>query len=117
MHSSLLVEGFPMPGVLIAEPAAEAKCLVLTRRLPGGRKTAPLELQSAELPTALTQSRGMTLCQLASASRPDSVWPSFPRIAGVHFTNLTIQGNAVTSQTDPDANWDIANGVTSITFQ
>ncbi len=38
-------------------------------------------------------------------------------IDGVHFTNLTIQGNAVTSQTDPDASWNIANGVTNITFQ
>ena len=38
-------------------------------------------------------------------------------IDGVHFNNLTIQGNAVTSQTDPDANWDIANGVTNITVQ
>ena len=38
-------------------------------------------------------------------------------IDGVHFTNLTIQGNAVTSQTDPDASWNIANGVTDITFQ
>jgi polygalacturonase len=38
-------------------------------------------------------------------------------IDGVHFNNLTIQGNPVTSQTDPDANWDIANGVTNITFE
>ncbi len=38
-------------------------------------------------------------------------------IDGVHFTNLTIQGNAVTSQTDSDASWNIANGVTDITFQ
>ena len=38
-------------------------------------------------------------------------------IDGVHFSNLTIQGNAVTSQTDPDAGWSITNGVTNITFQ
>jgi len=38
-------------------------------------------------------------------------------IDGVHFTNLTIRGNAVTSQTDSDASWNIANGVTNITFQ
>ncbi len=38
-------------------------------------------------------------------------------IDGVHFTNLTIQGNPVTSQTDGDASWNIANGVTNITFQ
>jgi 3D (Asp-Asp-Asp) domain-containing protein len=38
-------------------------------------------------------------------------------INGVHFKNLTIQGKAVTSQTDPDASWNIANGVTNITFE
>ena len=37
-------------------------------------------------------------------------------IDGVHFKNLTIQGKAVTSQTDSDASWNIANGVTNITF-
>jgi hypothetical protein len=38
-------------------------------------------------------------------------------IDGVHFKNLTIQGKAVTSQTDSDASWNIANGVTNITFE
>jgi polygalacturonase len=38
-------------------------------------------------------------------------------IDGVHFRNLTIQGNAVTSQTDGDASWSITNGVTNITFE
>jgi hypothetical protein len=38
-------------------------------------------------------------------------------INGVHFKNLTIQGKAVTSQTDSDASWDIKNGVTNITFE
>ena len=38
-------------------------------------------------------------------------------INGVHFKNLTIQGKAVTSQTDSDASWNIANGVTNITFE
>ncbi len=38
-------------------------------------------------------------------------------IDGVHFSNVTIQGNAITSQTDPDASWNIANGVTDITFE
>ena len=38
-------------------------------------------------------------------------------INGVHFKNLVIQGNPVTSQNDPDASWNIANGVTNITFE
>jgi hypothetical protein len=38
-------------------------------------------------------------------------------IDGVHFSNLTIQGNPVTSQNDSDAGWSITNGVTNITFQ
>jgi hypothetical protein len=37
-------------------------------------------------------------------------------IAGVHFTNLTVQGKAVTSQTDADASWSINSYVSSITF-
>jgi hypothetical protein len=37
-------------------------------------------------------------------------------IVGVHFTNLTIQGKAVTSQTDADANWSINAFVSGITF-
>ena len=38
-------------------------------------------------------------------------------INGVHFNNLTVQGKAVTSQTDSDASWDINQYVSSITFQ
>ena len=38
-------------------------------------------------------------------------------INGVHFKNLTVQGNAVTSQTDADASWDINSYVSNITFQ
>ncbi|HEY4183642.1 MAG TPA: hypothetical protein VGP07_01175 [Polyangia bacterium] len=38
-------------------------------------------------------------------------------IAGVHFKNLTVQGKAVTSQTDTDASWDINQFVSGITFQ
>jgi hypothetical protein len=38
-------------------------------------------------------------------------------IDGVHFKGLTIQGKAVTSQTDSAAGWDIKNGVTNITFE
>jgi hypothetical protein len=38
-------------------------------------------------------------------------------INGVHFKNLTVQGKAVTSQTDADASWDINSYVSGITFQ
>jgi hypothetical protein len=38
-------------------------------------------------------------------------------ITGVHFKNLTVQGKAVTSQTDSDASWDINQFVSGITFQ
>jgi hypothetical protein len=38
-------------------------------------------------------------------------------IDGVHFKNLTIQGKVITSQTDSGASWNIANGVTNITFE
>jgi hypothetical protein len=38
-------------------------------------------------------------------------------IDGVHFTNLTVQGHAVTSQTDADASWNINSFVSNITFQ
>ncbi len=38
-------------------------------------------------------------------------------INGVHFTNLTVQGKAVTSQTDTDASWSINSYVSNITFQ
>ena len=38
-------------------------------------------------------------------------------INGVHFTNLTVQGKAVTSQTDSDASWGINQYVSNITFQ
>ena len=37
-------------------------------------------------------------------------------ITGVHFTNLTVQGKAVTSQTDADASWSINSFVSSISF-
>jgi hypothetical protein len=37
-------------------------------------------------------------------------------IVGVHFTNLAVQGNAVTSQTDADATWSINSYVSGITF-
>ena len=37
-------------------------------------------------------------------------------IVGVHFTNLTVQGRPVTSQTDTDASWDINPFVSNITF-
>lgn len=37
-------------------------------------------------------------------------------IVGVHFTNFTVQGKPVTSQTDPDASWDINSYVSNITF-
>ena len=38
-------------------------------------------------------------------------------ITGVHFKNFTVQGNAITSQTDADASWDINQFVSGITFQ
>jgi hypothetical protein len=38
-------------------------------------------------------------------------------INGVHFKKLTIQGKAVTSQTDSDASWDINSYVSNITFE
>jgi polygalacturonase len=38
-------------------------------------------------------------------------------ISGVHFSNLTIQGKAVTSQTDSDASWSINSYVSNITFK
>jgi len=38
-------------------------------------------------------------------------------VNGVHFTGLTVQGKAVTSQTDTDASWNINQYVTNITFQ
>jgi hypothetical protein len=38
-------------------------------------------------------------------------------INGVHFTNLTVQGKAVTSQTDSDASWSINSFVSNITFE
>jgi len=37
-------------------------------------------------------------------------------IVGVHFTNLTVQGKAITSQTDPDATWSINSFVSNIVF-
>ncbi len=38
-------------------------------------------------------------------------------INGVHFENLTVQGKAVTSQTDSDASWNINSYVSNITFK
>jgi electron transfer flavoprotein alpha subunit len=38
-------------------------------------------------------------------------------IVGVHFSNLTVQGHAVTTQTDADATWNINAYVSGITFQ
>jgi len=38
-------------------------------------------------------------------------------VNGVHFIGLTVQGKAVTSQTDADASWNINQYVSNITFQ
>ena len=38
-------------------------------------------------------------------------------VSGVHFSNFTVQGRAVTSQTDADASWNINQYVSNITFQ
>ena len=38
-------------------------------------------------------------------------------INGVHFKNLTVQGKAITSQTDSDASWSINSFVSNITFE
>lgn len=37
-------------------------------------------------------------------------------ITGVHFSNLTVQGKPVTSQTDSDASWSINSYVSNIVF-
>ena len=37
-------------------------------------------------------------------------------INGVHFKNLTVQGKAVTSQTDADATWDVNQYVSGVDF-
>lgn len=37
-------------------------------------------------------------------------------IVGVHFSNVTVMGNALTSQTDADATWSINSFVSGITF-
>ncbi len=37
-------------------------------------------------------------------------------ISGVHFSNFTVQGNPITSRTDPDASWNINAYVSGITF-
>ena len=37
-------------------------------------------------------------------------------IVGVHFSNVTVMGNALTSQTDADATWSINAYVSGITF-
>ena len=38
------------------------------------------------------------------------------KVDGVHFTNFTVQGNPVTSQTDSDVTWNINSYVSNITF-
>lgn len=38
-------------------------------------------------------------------------------IEGVHFKNMTVQGKAITSQTDSDASWSINQYVSGITFE
>ncbi len=38
-------------------------------------------------------------------------------ISGVHFKNFTVQGKAVTSQTDADASWNINSFVSGFTFE
>jgi hypothetical protein len=38
-------------------------------------------------------------------------------INGVHFSGFTVQGKAITSQTDTDATWSINSFVSNITFQ
>ena len=38
-------------------------------------------------------------------------------ITGVHFKNLTVQGHAVTTQTDADATWNINSFASGITFE
>jgi Glycosyl hydrolases family 28 len=38
-------------------------------------------------------------------------------VNGVHFSSFTVQGKAITSQTDTDATWDINQYVSNITFQ
>jgi hypothetical protein len=38
-------------------------------------------------------------------------------VSGVHFSAFTVQGKAVTSQSDPDALWDINQYVSNFTFQ
>lgn len=37
-------------------------------------------------------------------------------ITGVHFQNVTVRGNPLTSQSDPDASWSINSYVDNITF-
>ena len=37
-------------------------------------------------------------------------------VVGVHFSNVTVQGNALTSQTDADASWSINAYVSGISF-
>ena len=38
-------------------------------------------------------------------------------VNGVHFSGFTVQGKAITSQTDSDASWNINSFVSNITFQ
>ena len=42
---------------------------------------------------------------------------SSANIVGVHFSNLSVQGKAVTSQTDSDASWSINSFVSNIVFE
>jgi hypothetical protein len=42
---------------------------------------------------------------------------SSANIVGVHFSNLTVQGKAVTSQTDSDASWSINSFVSNVVFE
>ena len=37
-------------------------------------------------------------------------------ISGVHFSNFTVQGHPITSQTHTDASWSINSFVSNITF-
>ena len=55
----------------------------------------------------------------ASVNKPISIHgkSSSVTINGVHFSGFTVQGKAITSQTDSDATWSINQYVSNITFQ
>jgi hypothetical protein len=38
-------------------------------------------------------------------------------INGVHFSGFTVQGRAITSQSDSDASWSLNSYVSNITFE